>query len=46
MAGAWKGAFWSWGYLKSLHNKELRRFTGFKAHLRYSRIVVNHLKCL
>ena len=35
VAGAWKGAFWSWGYLKSLHNR--KRFgansQGFDQHI-------------
>ena len=26
LAGAWKGAIWCWGYLESLHNRELRSY--------------------
>ena len=33
LAGAWKGAFWSWGYLKSLHNWELRSYPQISKHI-------------
>ena len=33
LAGAWSGAIWSWGYLKSLHNRELRNYPQVSKHI-------------
>ena len=32
-AGAWKGAIWSWGYLKSLHNRKLGSYPQVFKHI-------------
>ena len=33
LAGAWKGAIWSWWYLKSLQNRELRSYPQVSKHI-------------
>ena len=36
IAGAWKGVIWSWGYLKSLHNGELRSYPRVSKYIHLS----------
>ena len=33
LAGVWKGAMWSWGYLKSLYKRELRSYLQVSKHI-------------